>query len=206
MDVADRFDPERMLMLARAGDDQALGRLLEHYRSYLTVLARMQIGRRLQGKADPADLVQETFLEAHRSFQRFRGASEAELSGWLRQILGGKLAHLVRRYLGTKRRDVRLERELVGDLDHSSQALDHGLVARGSTPSVRVARRERAVMLANTLEQLPEDYREVLVLRHLEGLTFPDVALRMRRSLDSVEKLWVRALDRLRRKMDTGTL
>lgn len=205
MSAADRFDPESLLTLARAGDDEARGRLLQHYRGYLTVLARLQIGRRIQGKADPADLVQESFLEAHRHFDRFRGATEAELAGWLRQILAGQLAHLVRRYLGTKRRDVRLEREMAVDLDHSSHALDCGLLARGSSPSQRAARREQAVLLADALERLPDDYREVLVLRHLEGLTFPDVAQRMERSLDSVEKLWVRALDRLRRTLSAGS-
>src|SRR5882724_2256557 len=109
-------DPEELLRQAHGGNGSALGRLLEMYRNYLAVLARLQIGRRLQGKADPADLVQETFLKAHRNFDRFRGATEAELAGWLRQILAGQLAHLVRRYLGTKRRDVRLEREMAADL------------------------------------------------------------------------------------------
>ena len=66
-------DPGDLLRRARAGDDAALGALLEHYRAYLALLARLQIDHRLQGKADPADLVQETFLEAHRSFPRFRG-------------------------------------------------------------------------------------------------------------------------------------
>jgi RNA polymerase sigma-70 factor (ECF subfamily) len=198
MDVPDCVAFERLLILARAGDVEARGTLLEYYRNYLTVLARMQIGRRLQGKTDPADMVQETFLEAHRRFDQFHGVAEAELIGWLRCILGGQIAHLVRRYLGTKRRDVRLEREITDDLDRASHALGLDLLARGSSPSQQAARRESAVMLADALEQLPDDYREVLVLRHLEGLAFPDVSRRMGRTLDSVEKLWVRALDRLR--------
>ena len=65
----------------------------------------------------------------------------------------------------------------------------------------RPSRREQAVLLADALNHLPADYREVLILRHLEGLTFPEVADRMGRSLDSVEKLWVRALPRLRRAL-----
>src|SRR5262249_39740888 len=148
MDAPNRADPERLLVLARTDDCGARGRLLEHYRSYLMVLARMQIGRRLQGKADAADLVQETFLEAHRHFDRFYGKTEAELLSWLRGILGGQLAHLVRRYLGTQRRDVRLEREIADDLDRSSHALVRELVARGSSPSQQAARREHAVLLA----------------------------------------------------------
>jgi RNA polymerase sigma-70 factor (ECF subfamily) len=69
-------DPEHLLRLARVDAGPALGQLLEHYRSYLELLARVQIGRRLQAKVDAADLVQETFLEAHRHFRQFYGTTE----------------------------------------------------------------------------------------------------------------------------------
>jgi RNA polymerase sigma-70 factor (ECF subfamily) len=178
--------------------------LLEAYRSYLLLLARVEIGRRLQGKVDPADVVQEAFLEATRHFARFRGTSEPELAAWLRAILATSLAHLVRRYLGTEARDLRLEQALAHDVDQSSRAIDRGLVAPYSSPSQRASRREQAVLLADALERLPADYREVIVLRHLEGLTFPAVAERMGRSLDSVEKLWARALGRLKQALGGG--
>jgi RNA polymerase sigma-70 factor (ECF subfamily) len=194
-------DPEELLGLARAGSAPALGQLLELYGSYLVLLARLQIGRRLQGKVDAADLVQDTFLEAHRHFAEFRGTVEAELVCWLRQILAGVVANLVRRYYGTQRRDVRLERELADELDRSSRALDQNLAARQSTPSQRAARREQAVLLADALGQLPDDYREVLILHHLEGLTFPEVASRMGRTVDSVKNVWARALAQLRRSL-----
>src|SRR5262245_21304060 len=121
-------DLDRLLRQAKAGDGAALGDLLEQYRSYLGLLARLQITRRLQGKVDSADVVQETFLEAHQSFARFRGTTERELVRWLRQILTANLVDLIRKFLGSKRRDVRLEQELVDDLDQSSLALEHGLV------------------------------------------------------------------------------
>jgi RNA polymerase sigma-70 factor (ECF subfamily) len=192
-------DTDGLLRDARAGDPAALGLLLEKYRGYLGILARVQIDRRLQGKADPADLVQETFLDAHRSFPRFRGSSERELAGWLREILAANLADLVRRFLGTGRRDVRLERELAGELEQSSRALDPGLAARQSTPSQQAARREQDVLLADALGRLPDAYREVLILHHLEGLPHPEVARRLGRTVDSVKNLWARALGRLRR-------
>jgi RNA polymerase sigma-70 factor (ECF subfamily) len=201
MSAVSQSDPERLLLLARDGDLAALGRLLERYRGYLGLLARVQIGRRLQGKVDAADLVQETFLKAARDFAAFRGHTGDELAGWLREILACSVANLVRRYLGTRRRDQRLERELVDELDRSSRALDGGLLARGSSPSQQAARREQAVLLADALDRLPDDYREVLILRHLEDLSFPDVARRMHRSLDSVKNLWTRALAHLRRAM-----
>src|SRR5262249_2803663 len=178
-------DPERLLRLARTGDGPALGQLLESYRNYLELLARLQIGRRLQGKADAADLVQETFLEAHTHFAQFQGDSEAELAGWLRQILASRLSRRVRSFCHTQRRDVRLERQLAVELEESSRVLDRGLVEPQSSPSQRAARREQAVLLANALGQLPDDYREVLVPHHLEGLRLPEVARRLGRTLDS---------------------
>jgi RNA polymerase sigma-70 factor (ECF subfamily) len=197
--IAADLDPEQLLRLARSGDRPALGQLLDLYRNYLTLLARLQISRRLQSKVDAADLVQETFLKAHHRFEQFRGSTEAELVGWLRQILALNVANLVRHYFGTQGRDVRLECELAEELDQSSQVWDLGLAAKQSSPSQRAARREEAVLLADALAKLPEDYGEVIVLRHLQGLPFADVARRMGRSVDSVEKLWIRALARLRR-------
>jgi RNA polymerase sigma-70 factor, ECF subfamily len=197
-------DPEQLLREARVGNAATLGQLLELYRRYLALLARVQIGQRLQGKADASDLVQETFLEAHRQFGNFRGTTEAQFVCWLRKILAANLADLLRRYLGTQGRDVRLEREIEGAFDQSSVLLDRGLVAEQSSPSQQAAGREQAVLLADALARLPDDYRDVLVLRHLEGLTFPEVARRMGRSLDSVEKLWMRALARLRQLVGGG--
>jgi RNA polymerase sigma-70 factor (ECF subfamily) len=91
-----------------------------------------------------------------------------------------------------------LERQLAADLDHSSRVLDGALVTQDSSPSQRAARREQAVLLADALGKLASDYREVIILRHLEGLSFPEVAERMGRSLDSVKKKWTPALAELR--------
>src|SRR5262245_28519888 len=148
MSAPDDDEIGQLIEQARTGDAAARGRLLERYGSYLGLLARLHIGRRLQGKADPSDLAPEAFLKAHKDFAGFRGSSEAELTAWLRQLLATSLAALVRRYLGTRRRDVRLEQELAEELDQSSRLLDRALVAGHSTPSERAARREQAVALA----------------------------------------------------------
>ncbi|HTN75592.1 MAG TPA: sigma-70 family RNA polymerase sigma factor [Pirellulaceae bacterium] len=199
--ASDERHPDRLLLLARQGDDAARGALLENYRHYLDLLARLEIGRRLQTKVDTADVVQETFLEAHRNLKSFRGSGESEFVAWLRSILSAKVSNMVRHYIGTQGRDVRREQALEINLDHSSRLLDRGLFAIGSTPSQHVAKCEVGVLLAAALAQLPDDYREVVVLRHLEELTFPEVAARMQRSVDSVQKLWVRALLRLKQLM-----
>jgi RNA polymerase sigma-70 factor, ECF subfamily len=199
--MCDDVAPDKLIEEARNGNIDRLGRLLEMYRRYLRLLANIEIGRNLQAKLDASDLVQDTLLEAHRNFPKFQGTSETQFVCWLRQIMAANLANLLRRYLGTQGRNVRLERELVIHLDQSSRLLDRGLVDRGNSPSQQAFHREQSVLLADALEQLPEDYREVLVLRHLECLSFAEVSRRMGRSVDSVEKLWVRGLARLRQVM-----
>jgi RNA polymerase sigma-70 factor (ECF subfamily) len=192
---------DELIAAAKAGDAATLGRLLELYRNYLRLLARIEIGRRLQGKADASDLVQEAFLDAHRYFPAFRGTAEGQFVQWLREILAGRLASLVRQYLGTQARDVRLEQGLAADLDRSSVALGAVPVDPHSSPSEQAARGEQALRVAEAMSHLDDDYQTVLVLRHLEGLTFPQVAERMGRTVDSVEKLWLRGLTRLRKNL-----
>lgn len=189
---------DRLLHQAKEQSSEALGELLEHYRPYLELLARVEIGRRLQTKVDTFDLIQETFLEAKRSFPNFHGSTAAEFAAWLRTIFATRLAVLLRHYFGTKARDPRLEKPLDLQLDQTSQLLDRGLFAAGNSPSQSLVRRERGTQLAQALASLPEDYREVIILRHMEELPFADVAARMGRSLDSVQKLWLRSLAKLR--------
>ncbi len=195
------FSPNELLNQAQAGGVEQLGQLLESYRHYLRLLARLEIGRNLQAKLDASDLVQDTLLEAHRNFFRFQGTSEPQFVCWLREIMAATLGNLLRRYLGTQGRDVRLERQIAQGIDESSQLLDCGLIDRGGSPSEGAAQREQGVILANALATLPADYREVLVLRNLQGHSFAEVALHMQRSLDSVQKLWMRALVVLRKRM-----
>jgi RNA polymerase sigma-70 factor (ECF subfamily) len=196
------FDPEFLLVLAKAGDGAALGRLLERYRNYVGLLIQLQVGRRLRSKVDIDDLLQEIWLEIHRKIGSFRGRSEREFLTWARRLIGSILANQVRHYFGTKQRDLRLERALIDELDQSSRSLNESLVASQSSPSQQAVRREQAVLLADALQDLPEDYREVIILRQLEGLSFPDVARRMDRTENSVKNVWLRALARLRRSLE----
>ena len=187
-------------LLVQARTDSArLGELLEAYRNYLRMLARIQIGRRLQGKVDASDVVQEAFLDAHKYFPNFRGTDEPQLMKWLREILAGTLSNQVRRYFGTQARDPRMEVGIAADLDQSNAGLAHLFVDKQSSPSQQAARGEMSLRVAEALGRLPDDYQMAIVLRHLEGLTFPEVAARMGKSVDSVEKLWLRALTKLKK-------
>ncbi len=196
-----RTSPEELLADARSGNDTCLGQLLEYYTNYLKLLATTQIDEKLRARCSPSDIVQETFFEAHRDFEQFRGGSEAEFLAWLRQILRNNLGRLVEANVLTAKRDVRREISLNGvkaAFDRSAARLEAALVDRGRSPSSNVHRREYAVLLADQLAELPADYREVLVLRHFEDLPFDEVARRMDRSSGAVRMLWLRAVGRLR--------
>ena len=108
------------------------------------------------------------------------------------------LAQHIRRHLGTAKRDPRLEQNLNQSLASATGFLQSQVVADATSPSQHFARNEAFLQLAAALETLAEDYRQVIVLRHVEGLPFAEVARLMDRSVDSVEKLWVRGLARLK--------
>jgi RNA polymerase sigma-70 factor (ECF subfamily) len=188
---------------AQRGEGDARGRVLEMYRNYIGILARLQIDRRLQGRVAPSDLVQDTLIEAERNFAGFRGRSEGELIVWLRSVLSTQVARLYR-YHTAQQRDFHIEQQLNVEMEQSSQMLQRVFDEKPSSPSHSAARREEAVLLADTLEHLPHDYREVIVLRNLEGLPFDAIAERMGRSVHSVKNLWARALGKLRDALGTN--
>ena len=203
-------NPEQMIAQVRRGLDEArrrqrLGELLELYRNYLKLLARAQVDLHLRSRADASDLVQETFLDACRDFHQFRGSTEAELMAWLKKILIYNVAKFIQRQVVAKKRDARRDVSLDRHLAVVSQSSAHfeaALASPASTPSVQASRRERAAVVADYLAQLPPAYREVILLRNLEGLAFAEVARRMQRSSGAVRILWVRALDHLRRLLE----
>jgi RNA polymerase sigma-70 factor (ECF subfamily) len=198
MAVETQTDPELLLILAKTGYGPALVRLLDRYRLALEEQVRGQVGRRLRVKLDVEDVMQEVSLEACRSIGGFRGRTEGEFHAWLRKIVESVLLNQVRYYFCAQRRDLRRERRIGGDLENSSGWLERGLVAPNTSPTQQAARSESAARLDGALKTLPADYREVIVLRHLEGLSFPEVARRLGRTEDSVKNMWVRALHRLK--------
>jgi RNA polymerase sigma-70 factor (ECF subfamily) len=196
--------PQVLLEQARAGEETALGHLLELYRNYLRLLARAQIGAGLRVRLDPSDLVQETLMEAYRDFPRFVGTHERELTAWLRQILVRNLADQVKRHRAEVR-DWKRQESLEALLQRSGEAAEQELARSLSTPSARAARREQAVLLADALARLPPDYREVILLRNLEHRKFDEIGARLGRSAGAARMLWARALERLSQLMEDQT-
>src|SRR4051794_32957706 len=135
----------------------------------------MKLYRKLRGKLDASDVVQQTLLEAHQALESFRGDDLAAQAAWLRQILARNLANAVRDLTRAKR-DVRKERSLQADLDGSAAQLDNWLAARQSSASAKLERHERALRLAEALAQLPESQRDAVVMRHFQGLSLAEIA------------------------------
>jgi len=186
---------------ARIGAPEPVGRLLQLYQNYLTVLATTQLDRRLRRRMNPSDLVQEAMLAAHRDFGQFRGGSERELLAWLRQILINCLHHAIETHLKAKMRDVRCEislEQVSASLDRSVVNFGQLLADPGPSPSAASRQRERSVAFANELAKLRPDYRDVLILRNLQGLSFEEIADRMDRKAGAVRMLWLRAIEKLR--------
>ena len=173
------------------------GLALDRFRQYLLLLARLHLGDQVRAKIDASDVVQETLLEAYRKRSQFRGASEAELAAWLRQMLAFSIADAHRAQHRAKR-DIAREQSLHAALNDSSSKLASLLAAQQSSPSQRASRQEQLVRLADALAQLPEDQREAVVRKHLQGDTVAAIARSMGRSETAVGGLLRRGMARLR--------
>jgi RNA polymerase sigma-70 factor (ECF subfamily) len=193
---------ERLRDALLGGGDADRNEALRRYRDWLGLLARLQVDGRLRAKFDPSDVVQQTLLEAVRDWPAFRGQTHAELGAWLRQILARVLAHEIRKYKGTARRDPAREISLDDALAESSRRLGAMFAAPDTSPSARADQRDHELRLAQALTRLPDDYREVILLRNVEGLSHEAVAKQMQRGVGAVRMLWVRALARLRQEME----
>jgi RNA polymerase sigma-70 factor (ECF subfamily) len=170
---------------------------LEHFRSYLRLLARMQLPPRLSPKLDASDIVQQTMLQAYLALGEFRGHTKAEMGGWLRQILARNLAHAARDF-ACEKRDAGREVQLAAAIDQSSARLEAWLAAEQTSPSEHAERNDQLLHLAAALEGLPEEQREAVELHYWQGWTLARIAEHQGRTPASVAGLVHRGLAKLR--------
>jgi RNA polymerase sigma-70 factor (ECF subfamily) len=181
--------------MARAGPlDPAV---LERYRHYLELLARLQLQPRFRSKLGASDIVQQTLVKATKNASQFRGASEAEIVVWLRRILSTTLIDAVRELKGT-RRNVAMERSLEASLAQSSARFAALVQANSTSPSEHVLRHEQLLQVSAALARLPDDQRLVLEMHYLEGCPVAVIAENMSRTERSVAGLVRRGLQALR--------
>lgn len=195
------LDIQNFLQLARGGAEDALGQLLQRHYNLLRLLAAAQLGRAVGRRVSPSDVVQETLLAAHRDFGTFRGTTAQEFTSWLRAVLSRALMREFERHLTAAKRDVRREISIdtvAEGLQSSCGQLAALLPAQNADPAKIVSDTEEARRVADLVAKLPEDYQQVVILKHFSELGNTEVAEKMGRSEQAIRLLWMRALRRLR--------
>lgn len=175
---------------------------LEEFRSYLLLLARMQLDTRAQGKVDASDVVQQTLLEAHAKRDQFSG-NRAGLAAWLQRALANNLVDAMRA-LRRGKRDIRREQSLDAAVANSSIRLAGLLAGREPSPSRQLAQHEEAIRLAAAIARLPEAQAEAVVLHHLQGWPLSEVSRQLGRTEAAVAGLLHRGLRKLRELLRTS--
>lgn len=183
---------------SNVSDQQSADQLdIEKFRPYLRVLAETQLPGRLAGKLDSSDIVQQTLLQAHQAKQQFRGTSEAEMAGWLRQILANVLLRTSRDFSRDKR-DLRREQAIHASLQHSSLCLENLLTQDESTPPQKVEKLEQAALIAKALLSLSVEQRQAIILKYWHGKSLAEIGAELNKSPEAIAGLLYRGLKKLR--------
>jgi len=185
-----------LIQLARSGDQPAVEQLMGSCRRWLRESAAVTINGKTDPSADLSDMVQESLLEAHRDLKSFRGTDEQEFVIWLKKILKHNLADRLKYETRQKRRNG--HQRLLQDSGGNVQSLQQLLAAEQSSPSHAARRTERHQQLADAIDCLPKDQATVVRLRHLDGLSLTEIALRTKRTKPAIAGLLTRAVRRLR--------
>ncbi len=151
-------------------------KLLDRFREYLMLVARLQTAGRSPAKLDVSGLVQQTLLEAYQAIDELGPLSEERQTAWLREALGNNLADEIRKLTAGKR-DIRLEQPLDARLDESMARLGQALPADQSSPSLRAQKNEQTLRLAAALNQLPESQRQAVELHHQINMQYGVVTI-----------------------------
>ncbi len=194
--------PDELARLQRAanGDQTAWAAVLAPHRERLRQMVALRLDRRLKGRIDPSDVLQEAFLQAAQGLPKYLEQPEQPFFLWLRWLTGMSLQLVHRRHLGAQARNAGREVQLPGGHapGASSAALAAQLLGRDTRPSVAAVRAERQRRLQEALNTMDAIDREVLVLRHFEDLNNSEVARELGLQESAASKRYIRALGRLR--------
>jgi RNA polymerase sigma-70 factor, ECF subfamily len=185
-----------LLMLARKGDHEAMGTLIDRYRPYLLKIAYDEGDTNLQGKEGDSDMVQGAYVYAIRAFHMFKGQTAQDLKGWLRKILLNQI-HGVRDHYHADKRDVSAEIPLGSD-----SRINDELLPKEDTPSEQLVQREEHQLLERALQSLSELDRAIISMRQKDGFSFVEIARRLKLTEEAVRKRWARAIEVLEEKVN----
>ena len=196
-DIAD------LLARVRAGDQPALAELFARHRDKLRRMVQLRLDHRLAGRVSPSDVLQEAYIDALKRIDHYFEKPDQPFFGWLRLVVGQRLADVHREHLAQKRdvgQEVAIHR---GGPGADSACLAACLLGSGTSPSHAAARTESFARLEEALEQMDSLDREVLALRHFEELSNADTAEILGIQPAAASKRYVRALARLKQILET---
>jgi RNA polymerase sigma-70 factor (ECF subfamily) len=198
--MANSDETDRLLKGAAQGVSQDWGALLERHRARLRRMVALRLDRRLQGRVDASDVIQEAFLEASARLPEYLRQPDMPFFLWLRFLTGQKMLELHRHHLGAQIRDAGREISLYrGSLpEASSVALAAQLLGHDTRPSEAAIRAERKIRLQETLNSMDPVDREVLALRHFEQLNNAETAEALGIQESAASKRYIRALKKLK--------
>jgi len=191
---------QSLLARVKRGDAGALAAAFEQSRDRLHTIVRFRLDRRLAGRVDADDVLQEAYLSAAKRFAHVEGETDDALFVWLRLITIQTMADIYRRHIAARKRDAGREAGPATGAGGSStsMSLAAGLVGAMTTPTGRIRRMERAEQVAAALDQMSDVDREVIALRHFEELTNQEVAQVLGIEPKAASIRYVRALRRLK--------
>ncbi len=194
-------DPDKdLLPLAAAGDEAATRDLFLRHRARLKRMVRLRLSRRLQGRVDDSDVLQEAYLDVARRLPEYAADPKVPFFVWVRHLTGLKLTEVHRRHLGTQARDADREMSLHrgGLPEADSVSLAAQLLGHLTTPSQAAVKAERRLMVQEALAALDPLDREVLALKHFEQLSTSEIADVLGMSKAGAGSRYLRAIKRLR--------
>jgi RNA polymerase sigma-70 factor (ECF subfamily) len=193
-------DADGTLARAAAGDQEALAQVFARYRDRLRQMVRLRLDRRLQGRLDPSDVLQEAYLDFARRLPEYAREPSLPFYLWLRLLTGQRLIDLHRMHLGAKMRDAAQEVSLYrGALPQASSAsLAAQLLGRLTSASRAAMRAETQIRVQEALNRMDAMDREILTLRHFEMLTNDETATVLGIKKSAASNRYIRALKRLK--------
>jgi RNA polymerase sigma-70 factor (ECF subfamily) len=198
LNAASDPDTEELLSRARAGDAAAVEQLLVRHRDRLAQMVAVRMDDRLGARVDPSDVVQETLAIAARRLPEYLRNSSLAFYPWLRQIAWTRLVDLHRCHVAASKRSVSRE-EPMGLPDSSTMQLANWLATGGTGPLRHLLREELRERVRSAMAQLGTEDREILLLRHLEELSYAECAVILGTSEAAAMQRHVRAARRLHR-------
>jgi RNA polymerase sigma-70 factor (ECF subfamily) len=198
--MRDALTNDELLTAAKNGDEDALAVLVERHRERLERMVRLRMDRRLQGRIDPADVVQDAYLAVRLKFAQYKIDPRLPFFLWLRLEVGQKLVDLHRFHLGARMRDAGQEVSLHrGALPQvTSMSLAEHLLGKLTSASRAIMRAELKIRVQEALNSMDPHDREVLILRHFEELSNSEAAQVLGIKPTAAVNRYVRALKRLK--------